>query len=242
MHMRTVSLLAAAALAITESASGQQVDDPQPGRVVGGAGAVLLVGFPMGDLAERIDVGPGFGVSGHYFLVPSGALRLKVHGGFIQYGRESREVCFSATVGCRIVMDLHTSNSIAFGSIGPELAITSGNIRPYINAGIGASYFETASSLDGTDDSESLGTTRHLTDTSLSFSGGGGVYVPLSVRSVPISLDLSARYHRNGTMQYLREGDIHDNPDGSISFTPNRTEADFLTVQLGVSIGIRATR
>ena len=39
---------------------------------------------------------------------------------------------------------------------------------------------------------------------------------------------------------YLREGDIHDNPDGSISFRPTRTRADLVTLQLGVSVGLRA--
>jgi len=43
-------------------------------------------------------------------------------------------------------------------------------------------------------------------------------------------------------MQYLRKGDIHDNPDGSISFAPRVSEADFVTVQLGVSVGFRAKR
>ncbi|MEX2283803.1 MAG: hypothetical protein WEE89_15060 [Gemmatimonadota bacterium] len=233
MRLHTMSLLAAAALAVA-----LPVDAQQNGRVVGGAGAVFLVGLPTGELAEQIDVGAGIGFNGHYFLVPSGAFRLRVQGGFIQYGSETHEACFSNTVGCRVRVDVNTANSIAFGSIGPELAFTSGYIRPYINAGIGASYFETASSIDGTDDSQSLGTTRHLQDTGLSITGGGGLYVPLSIRSVPLSLDLSARYHRNGTMQYLRKGDIQDNPDGSISFTPNRTEADFVTVQLGVSVGI----
>ncbi len=238
MHLRAISLLAVASVA-----AALPVDAQGNGRVVAGAGAVLLVGLPTGELAEQIDVGGGVGFSGNYYLVPSGALRLRVQGGFMEYGSEKREVCFSNTVGCRVRLDLRTANSIAFGSIGPELAFTSGHIRPYVNAGIGVSYFETASSLDDNDgDDQGFGTTRHLQDTGLSFTGGGGLYVPLSVRSVPLSLDLSARYHRNGTMEYLRKGDIRDNADGSISFTPTRTEADFVTVQLGVSVGISTRR
>jgi hypothetical protein len=214
----------------------------QLGAVRGGAGGTFILALPTGELASEIDAGPGIAFNGHYGLVRSGALRLRVDLGFVQYGNEEREVCFSATVGCRIVLDLHTENNIAFGGIGPELALTSGPLRPYVNAGVGFSYFETASRLDGADDSESFARTRHISDTGLAFTGGGGFYVPLRLGRTPIALDLGARYHRNGTISYLREGDIHDNPDGTISFTPTRTAANLVTVQLGVSVGLRAGR
>ena len=210
------------------------------GRVLGAAGGNVIMALPMGELADQISAGPGVAINGHYNLVRGGALRLRVDAGFVQYGNEEREVCFSTTVGCRIILDLHTENNIAFGSIGPELALPSGVLRPYVNAGIGFSYFETASRLDGLDDSESFARTRHIGDTGLALTAGGGLYVPLRFGRTPFGLDLGARYHRNGTISYLREGDIHDNPDGSISFTPTHTRADLVTVQLGVSVGLRA--
>ena len=212
------------------------------GRVRGGAGGNVIIAMPTGELADQISAGPGVAINAHYNLSRSGALRLRVDAGFVQYGNEERHVCFSATVGCRIVLDLHTENNIAFGSIGPELALPSGVLRPYVNAGIGFSYFETASRLDGLDDSESFARTRHIGDTGLALTAGGGLYVPLHFGRTPIALDLGARYHRNGTISYLREGDIHDHPDGSISFTPTHTRADLVTVQLGVSVGLRANR
>ncbi len=54
----------------------------------------------------------------------------------------------------------------------------------------------------------------------------------------PVALDLGARYHRNGVMEYLTEGDIEDNPDGSITLYPNRSEANYIAYRLGISIGI----
>ena len=58
----------------------------------------------------------------------------------------------------------------------------------------------------------------------------------------PISIDLSARYHGNGEAKYLRKGDIIDHPDGSISFTPNHSETNLWTFQLGVSMGAGGRR
>ena len=52
-----------------------------------------------------------------------------------------------------------------------------------------------------------------------------------------ILLDLGAEYHRNGVAEYLREGDIVDNPDGTITILPNRSEANVVTLRIGVSMG-----
>ena len=230
-------------LLATLNAGGLAAQAPrQLSPIRGGAGGTFIVALPTGELARQIDAGPGIAFNGHYGLIRSGALRLRVDLGFVQYGNEEREVCFSATVGCRIRLDLHTENNIAYGGVGPELALTNGPLRPYVNAGIGFSYFETASRLDGVSDDDSFGRTRHMSDTGVAFTSGGGFYVPLRLGRTPIALDLGARYHRNGTISYLREGDIHDNPDGTISFTPTRTPANLVTVQLGVSVGLRAGR
>jgi hypothetical protein len=51
-------------------------------------------------------------------------------------------------------------------------------------------------------------------------------------------LDLGADYHHNGTASYLREGDIVDQPDGSIVIYPRRTEANLWSFRLGVSVGL----
>ncbi len=237
MYRGLLTLFAVTTVLGAQAVAAQEPTALRPIR--GGAGGTFVVALPTGELADQIDVGGGFALNGKLNLVSSGALRLRLDGGFVQYGRETREVCFSSTVGCRIQLDLTTENSIAYGGIGPELMLPSGALRPYINAGIGFSYFETASHLDGVDDEQSFARTRQFDDASLAFTGGGGFYIPLRIRETPVSIDLGARYHRNGVVSYLREGDITDNPDGSISFTPTRTRADLVTLQLGVSVGFR---
>jgi hypothetical protein len=49
-------------------------------------------------------------------------------------------------------------------------------------------------------------------------------------------MDVGAEYNRNGVADYLAEGDIVDNPDGSLTLYPSRTEANYVTMRLGLSI------
>jgi len=53
-----------------------------------------------------------------------------------------------------------------------------------------------------------------------------------------VSLDLGVKYHNNGEAEYLREGDIIDNEDNTITVFPTRSDTDLLTFHIGVSIGI----
>ena len=203
----------------------------------------LLVAIPQGRFADAIQAGYGMQFGGSVNLGGNGMLRLRADGGFVLYGSESVERCLSNTIGCRVRVDVVTSNSIAFANAGPELVLPLGWAQPYINAGIGFSYFATGSHIEGVNSEESIGNTTNFDDGVLAFTGGTGLLIPIQLRSgVPLAIDVSARYHRNGVVSYLREGDIRDNPDGSISFEPRRTEANILTLQLGASIGIRSKR
>jgi hypothetical protein len=38
---------------------------------------------------------------------------------------------------------------------------------------------------------------------------------------------------------YLTRGDIVDNPDGTVTIYPNRSDADMLNFKLGVSVALR---
>jgi hypothetical protein len=43
-------------------------------------------------------------------------------------------------------------------------------------------------------------------------------------------------------VEYLREGDITDNPDGSVTITPTRSDANLVSFQLGLAIGAGTRR
>ncbi|MDZ7779773.1 MAG: hypothetical protein U5R14_07540 [Gemmatimonadota bacterium] len=43
---------------------------------------------------------------------------------------------------------------------------------------------------------------------------------------------------RSGEAEYLRKGDIEDLPDGSVVLNPRRSETNFWTFRVGVSVGL----
>lgn len=235
MHARIVMLLAA--LLVTTSAAHAQRRGPD--RVPTGlyAGGSLLLAEPQGEFRDAID--RGFGAQGHLLYAPRGSvLGLRLDAGALTYGNERFAVPLSPTIGGRIQVDVKTSNNIAFVGVGPQLGLPGDGFRPYANAFAGVAYLYTESKLEGIDDELEFARTTNHEDATFAWGGGAGVYVPIRGGASPISIDLGARYHNNGEADYLREGDIRDNPDGSITLSPTRSDTDLVTFHLGVSVGI----
>lgn len=200
------------------------------------------VSQPLGAFNDYIS--EGYGVTGGFVwnLDRDRVFGIRVEGGFLQYDSEKKRACVSTTIGCRVRVDVNTDNDIVFAGIGPQITVPAGPIRPYLNATAGFSYFVTHSSISGRDDYDNLFETTNHDDAVFATTGGGGFMIPLSMRRTPVLLDIGATYHRNGEATYLRRGSIQDNPDGSIVVTPIRSEANFITYRLGVSIGIPTRR
>ena len=209
----------------------------QPTSPVGNVGIRFIVAEPLGEFSDYVDAGFGAGLSGRIPLDPTGVVSLRADLGFLIYGYESKRVCFDG-IGCRVQTRLQTSNNIFFGGIGPELALPLDWARPYVNAFIGFGYFNTTSSLESLWGGEDQFQTENLGDGTFSWGFGGGLEMYVHRGRVPVAIDLGARYHRNGVMRYLTKGDILDHPDGSITLFPITSEADLMSYELGVSIGI----
>lgn len=190
---------------------------------------------PQGPFGERVDHAWGFQLGGRYLPSPGGVLAIRLDVGMMRYGRETAQVCLPLPIGCRIGAEVDTENDIYYFGAGPELGAFGG--RLYAFGTIGASFFATSSSLSGLDDDEAYLSTNNQSDGVFAYRLGGGVRIPLGGSENPVRLDLGADYHRNGTAEYLVEGDIVTNPDGSITIFPNRTEANVLTWRLGITIG-----
>ncbi len=200
----------------------------------------LLVADPVGEFADFVDDGVGLGGGVAFAVDPAGILRLRLDGGFLVYGHESHEVCVSDRVGCRILADLTTTNQIAHADFGAEVGVNVGPVRPYVGLSRGLSYFETSSSLDGVDDydHESFLNTTNFDDLVWGWKSRAGLQFRVSRGRTPVYLDVGAVYHENGVAEYLTEGDIQDNADGSITVFPVLSEANLVTMKVGVSIGI----
>jgi hypothetical protein len=197
---------------------------------------------PVGELGTYFDAGAGGQFMGAFPLEPTGRVRLRGDFGFVIYGNERRRLCMSAPVGCRIELDLNTTNSIFFGGLGPEVSLAQGPVEPYLNATFGFTYFATTSSLQGEQDAEDFASTTNYSDAVFAWRAGGGLRVQVSGGRAPVSLDFGVERHENGVADFLTKGDIVDHPDGSITLVPNRAEANLVTFRMGVSVGIAHRR
>jgi opacity protein-like surface antigen len=193
----------------------------------------------VGEFRDHVRHGAGLNLNLVWTPRPAGPLGLRGDGGFLIYGSEKQRVCFSSTVGCRVQLDMTTTNSIAYMNVGPQLMVPFGPVRPYVNGGVGFAYFSTTSQLEGSRDDSPFASTTNHDDITLAWLGGGGVLIPLSTGRTPVALDLAVRYNGNGRVEYLKKGDIQDMPDGSIGFTPTRSETNLVTFQIGLSFGMR---
>lgn len=243
--MRTTAWLGvalAAGVAAAPASAQDPVQDP-PGQVQFYGGLTGQYARTVGEFRDYVRDGYGLDLALIWPVRPGSVFALRGDAGFLIYGSERRRVCMGGGVGCRIELDLTTTNSIAYLNAGPQLMIQEGPVRPYANAGVGVAYFGTQSEVRGSSGQDSpFASTTNFDDVTLQWVAGGGLLVPLSSGRTPVMLDLGARYHGNGRVEYLREGDIEDNPDGSLTITPTRSEANLVTFQIGVVIGARRSR
>lgn len=190
----------------------------------------------VGDLGTVVDQGFGFQLGGALPMAADGHLRIRADAGFVVYGLERIYYCgFS----CRVSSELTTTNNILFAGIGPELILSRGDVRPYVYGLTGLSYFVTSSSLDDHDGYGPYLQTTNYSDVVYGLKYGGGIRFRMGGDHRPIFLDLGVERHDNGVADYLTKGDIVDNPDGTVTLYPNRSDADLVSFRIGVTIGGR---
>lgn len=200
----------------------------------------FLAAEPLGTFGELVDNAWGFQFGGRWAPTPGGPLSVRLDLGIMRYGDESRDICLPAPIGCRLGVVLNTNNEIYTLAIGPELVTWGG--RLYAFTTFGSSVFATSSSLGGVEDPYQLLTTTHHEKAVFAVRGGVGGRIPLRGGPNPIHLDLGMDYYRNGVAEYLLEGDIVDNPDGTITIHPNRSDANVLAFRLGFTFGFGTAR
>jgi opacity protein-like surface antigen len=235
------SLAVAATLALPALASAQPDGSLAPFRRAPRSylGINFTVGQPLGQFSDFID--NGYGVSGNfvYNFDEHGVAGLRIDGTYLNYGNEKKRACLSTTIGCRVTVDVNTSNNIVMFGVGPQISVPSGPIQPYLAGTVGLTYFFTESSVEGTSDSSPFAQTTNQDFATFGWTGIGGVRIPVHPGRQPVMIDFGVRYNGNGKAEYLRKGSIVDNPDGSITVNRIRSDANLLTYHVGVVIGIR---
>jgi hypothetical protein len=202
-----------------------------------GPGGAVYVNFvvsdAVGDFGYAVDQGYGLELGAGLPIAADGHLRMRFDGGFSIYGLERIHYC---EFGCRVGSTVTTTNSIFYAGAGPEIVFGSGNFRPYVHGSAGASWFVTSSSVDDNDGYGPYLDTTNYWDWGFAWRAGGGLR--FGVGDGPVFIDLGATLHNNPVTSYLTNGDIVDNPDGSVTMHPNLSDTDMVSFKMGVSIAI----
>ena len=230
-------------LVVASTATAQSTDVPEQST---STGAELLrrssvnVSFmqnrPQGDFSRNVGLGYGADAAYLFRLDDAGFWSLRANVGVVNYGNESHRTPFSETVGGRVTVDVKTGNYIVPMSIGPQVSWPTGPVRPYANAGVGGMAFFTQSSVQGTGDYTPIASTVNHSSIVGSWDLGTGVYMPLSVRTVKVDIDLGVQYYNGGRVRYLSKGSIIDLPNAQISVTPLESTAHMTMIRLGARL------
>lgn len=191
---------------------------------------------PQGAFGQH--VGRGYGLDGAYLfrLDRAGIWSVRASAGIASYGRESRRTALSEAVGGRVTVDVSTTNYMVPLSVGPQLTWPTGLFRPYVNVGVGAQAFFTESRVQGTSSPVALASTTNHSSAAVSWTFGGGVYLPLYAGKTRVDVDLGAQYLAGGTTRYLARGSIVDLPGATIAITPVESRTHVAIVRLGARV------
>ena len=240
MTMRPLGIalrLSVAAAFIPASATAQEILSPTPAyaeRFTFSLGGTWIE--PVKEFARNVNYGVGFNGSLGYYLPGFELLAIRTELSHHWYGWESNRVQLSPTAN-RVFVDMNTTNNIFVWTIGPELAVRHGPLRPYVLWHSGFSNFYTKSSVNDEDGSGTFASSTHMDDYDWAHEYGGGLRFSVAVKgNVRTSIDVGGRMTLNGTRQYLRSGDITDNPDGSLTFNTRNTPANFFRYTLGIAV------
>ncbi len=236
-----VGIVAVAGLTCVPGAlSGQRFAAPdEVGPVRGELGLDGVLAVPVGEFADYVDLGGGIGGFGVLFMDDRQLFGLRLDASWMIYGRSTVQRQLSPSVPF-VNVEVTTENGIGSFAFGPQVMVPDGPVRPYARAGVGLSYFQTKTSVKGTNNSDPFASSTNFDDTTFALSGGAGLRIGLAEADAhPISLDLGVTYLRNGRTEYLREGGLRETPGGGVEIDPIRSETNLIGYHLGVTVGLR---
>ena len=221
---------AVALVVVAATASFAQSDLP-----LRGAAGVAIVGLaPRGEFANNVNSAWGLAGHGLFRLDQQGVVALRAELSYMVYGAEHYRVPLGAGPLGLINIDVNTTNNIINGGLGLQVVTPGVTVRPYGVATIGFSYFFTASSAEGSNNTEPFASSTNYSDGGLAWTVGGGLYVPVYVKRSPVNLDLGVRWVDNGRREYLRPDGITFGDQG-VSMHPVRSDAKGVQFSLGVT-------
>jgi hypothetical protein len=211
---------------------------------VGGALAVVA-SQPLGEFRQNARW--GFGGDGAVTLAADrrGILSLRAEGSVVGYSAgRSQFLAAVGSFGQQAVLEEEARNHIATFSVGPQLAVPTGRVRPYAAATVGLTYFSTATTIrvpgeeTTTGQPITLDQQTNFSHTGRTVGGVGGVLVPLTALGLNLGaamLDVGVRYQRNAHARFVRPGDVRLNETTAPSIATSEGEANVLSYRVGVA-------
>ncbi len=192
-----------------------------------GGGLSLMIVQPVGQFKQFVNGGAGVAFAAVPALDRQGVVGLRIEGELLAYGYMNEPVTLSGG-GYAIPAQAQTWSFILSGQAGPQLTFGGGPARLYGFLTGGVVDFATTTSVqsDCGCDIASYGDGHDL---ALAWQAGGGMMFALGRGRHPASLDLGARYLRNGTVTY------GTTTGGSLRFV--RSDANAVVYHIGLSFG-----
>ncbi len=207
------------------------------------AGLNMIFAAPQNEFKTNVkNLGVGVGMEGLLFFgnssVPFG---VGLNIGFINYGNEDFNAPLSTTLP-GITVNVNRSNNIANFHILFRMTTNSTVVKPYLDLLFGGNYLFTESKVTSEKDGSEFASSKNISDYAWSYGFGGGllinIWAPGEGNNVQIDrlfLDLKARYLKGTEAEYLTEGSIIGNPNGSVTLLTSKSKTDLLLIQVGVT-------
>lgn len=204
------------------------------------AGGNLTLGWPQGEFKENVDrIAYGGSVEASLFKPgPVHPFNVGVSFGYIIYGDETVRRPFSNTIS-RVGVDVNTTNTMLNFHLMFKLHPFKGDVMPYAEGLIGGNYLFTESKIEDIDDGYELVSSTNFDDFSFSYGGGGGFLIKLVDKleddgGPSLYLDIKGRYLIGTEAEYLVQGSIEEDGQGSVTYKVDKSATDIFTFHIGV--------
>lgn len=214
-----ITLLVACAM----PAQAQNAGTPSGETRITGQGSLSFgLGIPTGDFNESTN---NLGYGGNVYIgaeFPNSPVGVGIDFSVFAFGRSTRNVPFSETVGGAVRVDVITTNTIVQPHLVLRFQPREGMVRPYAEGLFGFKYLFTDTRVqDERREDETIASSRNFDDFTLSAGGAAGLHIRVaqgnpnqenSFRAIYLKLGLQYMWGREAEYLDISDGYDPDNP------------------------------